>query len=114
MQKETKTIPFILVTGFLGSGKTTFLKRLLHNIPENLNLAVIQNEFAPSNVDGEELMQSTDGAFELLEINEFISRSKGINSFTGSLFISVLKKSQKLISSVKRAVDSLFLNSPSS
>jgi len=69
MQKENLTVPFILVTGFLGSGKTTFLKRLLHNIPEDLNIAVIQNEFAPSNVDGEELMQSTGGAFELLEIN---------------------------------------------
>lgn len=69
MQKEKNTVPFILVTGFLGSGKTTFLKGLLSNIPENLNVAVIQNEFAPSNVDGEELMQSTGGAFELLEIN---------------------------------------------
>ena len=59
----------LLVTGFLGSGKTTFLKRLLRNTPEDLKIAVIQNEFAPSNVDGEELMQSTDGAFELLEIN---------------------------------------------
>ncbi len=69
MQKEHKTIPFILVTGFLGSGKTTFLKRLLTNSPEDIKIAVIQNEFAPSNVDGEELMQSTSGAFELLEIN---------------------------------------------
>lgn len=69
MHKEHKTIPFILVTGFLGSGKTTFLKRLLRNAPKDIKIAVIQNEFAPSNVDGEELMQSTGGAFELLEIN---------------------------------------------
>ncbi len=69
MQKGNKTIPFILVTGFLGSGKTTFLKKLLQDIPKGLNIAVIQNEFAPSNVDGEELMQSTGEAFELLEIN---------------------------------------------
>lgn len=69
MQKDHKTIPFILVTGFLGSGKTTFLKRLLRNAPKDIKIAVIQNEFAPSNVDGEELMQSTGGAFELLEIN---------------------------------------------
>lgn len=69
MENQNRTIPFILVTGFLGSGKTTFLKRLLRNTPEDFNVAVIQNEFAPSNVDGEELMQSTDGAFELLEIN---------------------------------------------
>lgn len=69
MQSEHKTIPFILVTGFLGSGKTTFLKRLLRSAPEDIKIAVIQNEFAPSNLDGEELMQSTGGSFELLEIN---------------------------------------------
>lgn len=69
MQEKIKTAPFILVTGFLGSGKTTFLKKLLRSTPDNLKIAVIQNEFAPSNIDGEELMQSTGGSFELLEIN---------------------------------------------
>lgn len=47
-------IPVILVTGFLGSGKTTFLKRLAENHPE-WRLVFLVNEFAQSNIDGESL-----------------------------------------------------------
>ena len=61
-------IPFILVTGFLGSGKTTFLKRVLNRYASEIKIGIIQNEFAPANIDGAELKQ--DGSpFELLEIN---------------------------------------------
>jgi len=61
-------IPFILVTGFLGSGKTTFLKRVLNRYASEMKIGIIQNEFAPVNIDGAELKQ--DGSqFELLEIN---------------------------------------------
>jgi G3E family GTPase len=60
-------VPFFLVTGFLGSGKTTFLKNILkHN--QGKKIAIIQNEFAPSNVDGADL-KNEGGKFEILEIN---------------------------------------------
>ena len=58
-----------LITGFLGSGKTTFLKQVIDSFPDNKKLAIIQNEFAPANIDGAELCRTTDKNFELLEIN---------------------------------------------
>lgn len=47
-------IPVILVTGFLGSGKTTFLKRLAVEHPE-WHLLFLVNEFAETSVDAETL-----------------------------------------------------------
>lgn len=61
-------IPFHIVTGWLGSGKTTLLKKILHEYGSTKRIAVIQNEFAPSGVDGKEL-QSTKQDFKLIEIN---------------------------------------------
>jgi G3E family GTPase len=44
-------IPICLVTGFLGSGKTTFLKNIVsHN--RNRKLVYIVNEFSPHDIDG--------------------------------------------------------------
>jgi G3E family GTPase len=62
-------IPVYLITGFLGSGKTTLIQRLLGNYFPNQRLAVIQNEFAPHNFDGEELKRHSSRNFDLLEIN---------------------------------------------
>lgn len=57
----------ILISGFLGSGKTTLLKNLL-NLHTDKRIAVIQNEFAPSGVDGKEL-KLVNQDFKLVEIN---------------------------------------------
>ena len=62
------SIPLQLVTGFLGSGKTTFLKNYLATFAGQRKIGVIQNEFSDSNIDGQELRQSRSG-FELLEVN---------------------------------------------
>lgn len=61
-------LAFNLITGFLGSGKTTLLSNLLQELSSTRRIAVIQNEFAPSGVDGKELKQKNDG-FKLVEIN---------------------------------------------
>lgn len=61
-------IPFHIISGFLGSGKTTFLKRIIDQYAADFKLGIIQNEFAPSNIDGAELKQSNEN-FDLLEIN---------------------------------------------
>ncbi len=61
-------IPFHIVSGFLGSGKTTFLKRIIKQYSAEKKIGIIQNEFAPSNIDGAELKKSGKD-FNLLEIN---------------------------------------------
>lgn len=60
--------PFYIVTGWLGSGKTTLLKKILTKFGNTKRIAVIQNEFAPSGVDGHEL-KNTGKPFQLIEIN---------------------------------------------
>lgn len=61
-------IPFYLITGFLGSGKTTFLKQILDSVGQNHRIAIIQNEFAPTGIDGKLLKQNSPD-FKLIEIN---------------------------------------------
>ncbi|MCF2971122.1 cobalamin biosynthesis protein CobW [Synechococcus sp. Nb3U1] len=45
-------IPVTVITGFLGSGKTTLIRHLLRN-PEGRRIAVIVNEFGEMGIDGE-------------------------------------------------------------
>ena len=61
-------VPFYLVTGFLGSGKTTFLKHIIEQNDDRFKIGIIQNEFAPANIDGIEL-RNLEKPFKILEIN---------------------------------------------
>lgn len=63
-----KAIPLQLVTGFLGSGKTTFLKNYLKNFSSEKRIGIIQNEFGPVNVDANEL-KGESGQYQILEVN---------------------------------------------
>ncbi|MEN9203959.1 MAG: cobalamin biosynthesis protein CobW [Thermostichus sp. DG_1_6_bins_120] len=45
-------LPVTVITGFLGSGKTTLIRHLLQN-PEGRRIAVIVNEFGEVGIDGE-------------------------------------------------------------
>lgn len=58
-----------LITGFLGSGKTTFLANAINSNHGKRKIAVVQNEFAPANLDGKELFRTVNEKFDLLEIN---------------------------------------------
>lgn len=51
MSDLTKT-PVTIVTGFLGSGKTTMISHLIGSVPDR-RLAVVVNEFGDVGVDGE-------------------------------------------------------------
>jgi G3E family GTPase len=62
-------IPLILVTGFLGAGKTTCIMRLLDKYADNRRIGIIQNEFASANIDTAELSASGK-KFHILEINK--------------------------------------------
>lgn len=57
-QAEDKRLPVTIVTGFLGSGKTTLVKRILHNTV-GMKVMVIENEIGSEGIDHELLMQHT-------------------------------------------------------
>jgi len=67
--KIEKKIPLFLITGFLGSGKTTLLKQFIDYQSEDLKIGIVQNEFAPANVDGITLRESGK-PYEILEVNK--------------------------------------------
>lgn len=49
-----KQLPVILITGFLGAGKTTFLNELLSHLASiNKSVALLINEFGRANIDRE-------------------------------------------------------------
>lgn len=72
MKNKTK---LYLLTGFLGSGKTTFLTNVLKDLPES-KVAVIINEFGKVGIDGSLIQKE---GLELVEINK------------GSIFCSCLQ-----------------------
>jgi cobalamin biosynthesis protein CobW len=53
------SIPVVLVTGFLGAGKTSFINRLLH--ATGLRIAAVVNDFGAVNIDAELIAGSADG-----------------------------------------------------
>src|SRR5512140_1897115 len=52
-------IPVTIVTGFLGAGKTTLVKRFLET-PEGHGTAVVVNEFGEAGIDDALLRDSTE------------------------------------------------------
>lgn len=56
-----------LITGFLGSGKTTFLNRIITLFPKELKLMILMNEFGEIGLDG--TLVEGEG-FDILEISK--------------------------------------------
>lgn len=54
---STKTIPLTILTGFLGAGKTSLIQRLMKNSPTK-QFALIENEYAQTNIDAQLLAQT--------------------------------------------------------
>lgn len=90
-----KAIDLYLISGFLGSGKTTFLQKMLENF-EGKKVGVIINEFGNIGIDGK--LIEKDG-IKLTEINN------------GSIFCSCIKGNfvKTLIDFTKEAIDVLFI-----
>lgn len=56
--------PIVLVTGFLGSGKTTFINWLLEK-QKDLKISIILNEFGDIKLESQFITQKTDNIVEL-------------------------------------------------
>lgn len=56
---DLSKIPVTVITGFLGSGKTTLIRHLMQN-PQGKRLAVLVNEFGTVGVDGQILKDCAD------------------------------------------------------
>jgi len=57
-------MPVTIITGFLGSGKTTLINQILHN-KQKLKVAVLVNEFGDINIDTQLLIDINDNMLEL-------------------------------------------------
>lgn len=64
MREAERKIPVTIVTGFLGAGKTTFLRHFLQESEEKA--AVIVNEFGDIGIDGQLIERSEE---KIVEIN---------------------------------------------
>ena len=60
-----KKLPVTIITGFLGSGKTTWLNHILKNF-ENFKVAVWVNEFGDINIDSQFLVAIEEDIIELI------------------------------------------------
>jgi G3E family GTPase len=61
---STEPVPVSIVTGFLGSGKTTFIQKVLRD-PRFARTAVIVNEFGEVGLDHDVLASSSDALIQL-------------------------------------------------
>lgn len=57
-KKNTKPMPITVLSGFLGTGKTTFLNHLLQN-QEGLKVGLVVNDMASVNVDAKQIRSQT-------------------------------------------------------
>lgn len=65
-QRVNERIPATVITGFLGSGKTTLVNHILHK-EHGKKIAVIVNEFGEISIDGQLVVQEDQA--ELVEFN---------------------------------------------
>jgi G3E family GTPase len=88
-------IQLILISGFMGAGKTTFLQNILDNY-DQYKVGVLVNEFGAISVDGKVLAK--DGV-EIIEVNN------------GSIFCACLKAGfvKTMIELSKQPIDYLFI-----
>ena len=80
-------IPMVLLSGFLGSGKTSTLQYLLENT-EAVRIGVIVNDMASVNIDAKLISQRTNGVIELQNGCVCCSLSDELLTSVDSLLVS--------------------------
>jgi G3E family GTPase len=63
-QKPRKRLPVSIITGFLGSGKTTLVNNILQN-KKKWKIAIIVNEFGEVGIDNQLMMSTKEDIIEL-------------------------------------------------
>ena len=71
-----------IISGFLGAGKTTFIKRLIADVFKGEKLVLIENEFGEIGVDGGFLQ---DAGIEITEMNSGCICCTLVGDFTKAL-----------------------------
>lgn len=61
---DSQKLPVTIITGFLGSSKTTLLNHIHQNF-EDFKVAVLVNEFGDINIDSQFLIAVEEGMIEL-------------------------------------------------
>src|SRR5215831_4420317 len=64
VESHAERLPVTIITGFLGSGKTTFLNHIVAS-QHGLKIAVIVNEIGEIGIDSELIVSAGDGVMEL-------------------------------------------------
>ena len=77
-----------IISGFLGAGKTTFIKRLISDVFKGEKLVLIENEFGEIGVDGNFLQ---DSGIEITEMNSGCICCSLVGDFTKALEETVKK-----------------------
>lgn len=92
---EQKPIELYLISGFLGSGKTTFLRNLLE-MSNSTRVGVLVNEFGSIGIDGKVIESS---GIKLVEMN------------SGSIFCACLKTGfiKTLVAFLEQPIDILYI-----
>lgn len=80
-------IPVTIISGFLGSGKTTLINRLIMNYPGK-KFAIIENEIGEINIDGALIVGNTGNIYELSNGCICCSVSSGFNDTVRELMNS--------------------------
>ena len=65
-EKRYKRMKILIVSGFLGAGKTTFIKELIRRTGQDI--VILENEYGDTNIDKGEL--SSSGDISVLELME--------------------------------------------
>ena len=71
-----------IISGFLGAGKTTLIKKLYKNVFKNEKVVLIENEFGEIGIDGAFLK---DSGIEIKEINSGCICCSLVGDFSSSM-----------------------------